>query len=387
MTRSLAPTALMLGNVVTGTAVMSPTAMLADLARGLDVTVTQAGLLVTFGAVVLCLGSPLMIWWTSRIDRRLLLAASMLGVALCHVALALAPGYAAVLAVRLVMLALVVVFTPVAAGTVAMIVPEAKRPGAIVYVFLGWPLALAFGLPLVSYAAAHVGWRETFAAIGVLALLAGLLVAAQVPRGLHGETMNLRTWAALGRNRAVLLLLLVTVLQVSGQFAVFTFLGPLLLRLVGASPQLIAIGFALFGVCGFLGNVATMRLVGALGPFRMSLVLMTGLLIGSVLWVAGAATAAVPLLLASVLFWGLAFAALNSMQQTRLIAAAPAYGSASVALNTSMLYVGQAVGSGLGGLYFARDQIQGNGYVALGFILLALGVLWITRPAQVAAAH
>src|SRR5260370_34398988 len=75
--RRLAPTALMLGNFVTGTSVLAPAGMLGELASGLGVGIRDAGLLITFGAVVLCVGSPLTAWLTSRIDRRLLLGGTL----------------------------------------------------------------------------------------------------------------------------------------------------------------------------------------------------------------------------------------------------------------------------------------------------------------------
>ena len=68
--------ALMLGNVVTGLSVLAPTAMLADMASGLHVGICDIGLLVTYGAVVLCIGSPLIAWLTAHVDRRVLLASS-----------------------------------------------------------------------------------------------------------------------------------------------------------------------------------------------------------------------------------------------------------------------------------------------------------------------
>lgn len=384
-TRSLAPTALMLGNVVTGLAIMSPTGMLADLARGLDVSVYQAGLLITFGAVVLCIGSPLMTWLTSRIDRRLLLGGTMLGVAACHAAEMAAPNYASLLAVRLVMLAIAALFTPIAAGTASQIVPEARRAGTIVYVFLGWSLAFAFGMPLVTFTAAHVGWRETLGGIAALALMVAVLIAIFLPKGLVGASVDLRTWLDLARNRVVVLLLSITTLQIAGQFAVFAYLGPLLARIGGASAEIISLAFMIFGVCGFLGNLFAMRIVGPLGPFRTSVFFMLSLLAGSVLWTVGAGLASLWVLLAASVPWGFGFAAMNSMQQARLVAASPGAANASVALNTSVLYVGQAIGSGLGGAFFARDQIQGNGYAAVAFIALALTVLWRTRPAPLAS--
>src|SRR3977135_2381649 len=75
--RCFAPTALMLGNIVTGCSVLAPAGMLSELSSGLDVTIRDAGLLITFGAIVLCIGSPLTAWLTSRIERRRLLTATI----------------------------------------------------------------------------------------------------------------------------------------------------------------------------------------------------------------------------------------------------------------------------------------------------------------------
>ena len=56
MTAPLARNALLLGNFVTGTAVLAPAGMLNELSAGLGVSLQAAGWLVTFGAVVLCFG-------------------------------------------------------------------------------------------------------------------------------------------------------------------------------------------------------------------------------------------------------------------------------------------------------------------------------------------
>ena len=78
LVKRFAPTALMLGNVVAGCTVIAPAGMLRELSNGLGVSVSAAGLLITFGEIVLCIGSPLTAWRTSRIDRRILLAETLL---------------------------------------------------------------------------------------------------------------------------------------------------------------------------------------------------------------------------------------------------------------------------------------------------------------------
>jgi len=67
------------------------------------------------------------------------------------------------------------------------------------------------------------------------------------------------------------------------------------------------------------------------------------------------------------------------MQQVRLVGAAPALASASVSLNTSVLYVGQAVGSAIGGILYSRDLLHGSGYAAMVFVALALITVISTR--------
>lgn len=368
----------MLGNVVTGCAVLAPAGMLKELSEGLDVSIRTAGLLITFGAIVLCVGSPVTAWLTSRIERRMLLSVTLGALAASNIASAFAPDYASLLGLRLVMLAIGVIYTPQAAGTAAMIVPETRRGSTVAYVFLGWSLAAAIGLPLIALVAHRYGWRAAYGGIGALGIVSLLLLTWRLPRGLLGAPVQLRTWLDLARNRLVVLLLLITTLYMSGQFVIFTFMGPLLARLTGAGADAIGLVFAIYGAFGFIGVAVATRIVDGWGPYRTSLLSISMVLAGIAGW---ALTAGNYLLMAcSVAVWGLGFASSNSMQQVRLITAAPPMASASVALNTSVLYIGQAIGSAVGGILYGGDFLYGTGYVATAFLALALVMVVLTRP-------
>lgn len=180
----------------------------------------------------------------------------------------------------------------------------------------------------------------------------------------------------------VVLLLLITTLQMSGQFVVFTFMGPLLSKLTDAGADGIGLVFALYGVCGLLGIIVATRIVDGWGPYNTSVLATVMVLAGVSGWALSAGNYL--LMAGSVAVWGLGFASTNSMQQVRLVAAAPPLAPASVSLNTSVLYIGQAIGSGLGGLLFSRDLLYGLGYVAAGFVVLALATIILTRPRRVA---
>jgi MFS transporter, DHA1 family, inner membrane transport protein len=379
MNTRLSAVALMFGNIVVGVAVLAPAGMIGDLASGLSVSIREAGLLIAYGAIVLCVDSPLMAWATSNIDRRMLLAVTLALLAAGQLASALAPDYFTVLAFRLLMLVVAAIYTPQAASTIAMIVPEKDRASAISFVFLGWSLSVAVALPLVTFLSAHIGWRGTFAVLGATAALGCLLNFYGLPGGLRGTPLSIASWAKIVRSPAITLLLVITLCWTAGMFAIFPYLAPLLEQLAGAGKGASGLFFALYGLMGFLGNVAATRAVRNLGAFNTTALSLGSMFGGTLVWSLGAGT--LGLMAAGMCMLGLGFAATNSMQQARLVAAAPALSAATVALNTSWLYVGQALGSWLGGVLFDRGLPLANGYVAAALMLAGLMTLAATRKA------
>jgi MFS transporter, DHA1 family, inner membrane transport protein len=375
--RQFSIVALALGNFVVGLSILLPTGMLAELSFGLGVTIATVGLLISFGAGVVCVSPPLVAWITSRIERRVLLSVILLWLALGHMASAFAPNFSSLLWIRLAMLALAGAFTPLAAGTAALLVSENKRASAIASVLLGWALAIAVGLPLISVTTPQIGWRATYSLVGILATVGFLALLVGLPKGLKGAPVIFATWRAVGRSHQLLLLLLITSLLAAGQLVIIAFVGPLLAELTGATSRGIAIVFLLFGVMTLIGNVCASQLVQVWGAFKTSVVSIICIVIGAALWAAGAGI--YPVMAAGAAIWGLGFAAATAMQQVRLIAAAPALATASVAINNTALYLGQAIGSGIGSALFARGELTAMGFVAVALVAAAFGVLWLTR--------
>lgn len=385
MTRSqFSLAALALGNFVIGLAILAPAGMLPELSSGFGITIGAVGLLISLGAAVVCVSPPPVAWVTSRVDRRTLLSAMLLWVAVCHFASALSPGYAGLLAIRLAMLAFAGAFTPLAAGAAALLVSEDKGAGAISAILFGWALAIAVGLPLVSLAVPEIGWRATYGLIGTLAALGFVALWAGLPKGLKGTPVVFATWGAVGRNGRLLLLLLISSLLAGGQYIVMAFVGPLLIALTNATSERIAAVFALFGGMTLVGNLCASRVVGQWGTFKTSAMFMACIVSGAALWAFGAGTYWPMATGAAV--WGFGFAAVAAMQQVRLITTAPSLATASVAINNTVIYLGQAIGAGIGGAMFAGGNLNAMGFVALAPVVMSFGFLWLTRPAPLIAA-
>lgn len=346
---------LFAGNFIIGTGILLPAGMLNDLSTGLGVSPATAGILMVAGGIVIGLGAPFFATLTSGIDRRLLLVGSLLYYALGHALSALAPEFWSLLVIRALMVVSAGIFTPQAAATVGLLVPPEKRAGGVAFIFIGWSIASVAGMPVGSLIAAFLGWRLAFALMAVLAVVAAFMVWRTLPKGLHVGRLSLKAWKDVFFDPALVIILLVTLASACGQFTVFSYLALLFKELLQASPGLIAGLLAGFGVAGVLGNSLAARFVQRLGIDRLILLALAAIVIGMI---------AFSLLIGSLIgaalgiaIWGLGTFSSNSLQQSRLIAHAPALASASVALNTSTIYLGQAIGAAVGARLVADNAL------------------------------
>ena len=150
--------ALMVGNFVIGTGVMVVPGTLNDISQSLQVSVPQAGFLITAGAILMGLGAPVLASLVAGWDRRRLLAATLLWYGLMLAACAVAPGYDSLLPLRVLAMLAPAVFTPQAAASIGVMVTPAQRGKAITFVFLGWSVASVAGMPIGAWVGETWGW-------------------------------------------------------------------------------------------------------------------------------------------------------------------------------------------------------------------------------------
>ena len=371
----LALWSLLFGNFVIGTGVLLPAGLLNVLGADLQVPPATAGLLLFAGGLVVGVGAPVLAGLTSRFDRRLLLAAAAALYAVGHGLAALAPEFWSLLIIRTVTMIAAALFTPQAAATVGLLVPPEKRSEAIAFIFIGWSLASVVGIPLGSILGAELGWRATFAAMAVLSALSCTGVMLSLGRGLRVPPLQFSSWIAVFRNPVLLIIMAVTLLSMSGQFTVVSYLAPTLHEAFSATPQNIALMFGLFGIAGVLGNYLATKAIGRFGVDRAILFSLLSLIGGIGMF--GIFFGNYALACIASLVWGLGSFSSNSLQQSRLVGLAPALAAATVALNTSAVYLGQSVGAATGG-FAIKDGISASiAWMAVGFLVLAV-ILSIT---------
>lgn len=372
--------ALLAGNFAIGCGMMVVPGSLNDLSASLQVPVAVAGQLVSLGGLGLAIGAPVLAGALGRFDRRWLLTLTLVWYAVGLLLGALMPNFAALLPVRVLGLLAAAVFTPQAGAAVSVMAPPGERARAITFIFLGWSLASVLGMPLASLVGETLGWRWAFVGAAALSAWAAVWVWRTVPAGIRPPALTFGDWRAVLTHPLLMGLVAITVLSACGQFTLFSYMAPYYRQVLLASPGQVSALFLCFGVFGLLGNLLITRWVDRLGPASCVNVALASMALSLALW---PLAASVPTMALVMLPWALGCFSSNSAQQARLSASAPVYAGALLALNSSAMYLGQAIGAATGGLSITAGGFAALPATALAWmaaaLALSLGLAWWMR--------
>jgi predicted MFS family arabinose efflux permease len=301
----------------------------------------------------------------------------MLWYATLHALCAAMPDFSSLLIVRVITMISPAIFTPQAAACVGLLVPENQRGRAITFVFLGWSVASVIGMPVGAYLGGALGWQSAFLLVAALGLISAVWVWRAMPNGVKPPALSRAAWAATLQSPALMTCVLVTTLYAAGQFVLFAYLAPYYNAKLAISPLQLSALFMWFGALGLFGNIWMSRHVDRLGAPRMVWMGICGMILSMAFWPLGTTLLFSAIVVAP---WAISLFATNSAQQARLVGFAPALASGSVALNTSAMYAGQAIGTALGGLLISTGRMEDLHWYGLAILLLALAAsLWATN--------
>jgi DHA1 family inner membrane transport protein len=348
--------------------------LLPNVAQSLSVSIPRAGLLVTGYALAVCLGSPIVAIATARLPRRATLLGLMgvfiLGNALC----ALAPGYGALMAARVVTALAHGAFFGIGSVVATQVVPRAQRAQAIAIMFTGLTLANVTGVPLGTLLGQWAGWRATFWAVTLIGVAAIAALRAFVPAIPADSAGNLMAEFRTLRRTQVVLAMLISVLSSVSLFCTFTYITPLLETDTGFGAHAVSLVLLLFGAGLTAGNLFG----GRLADWRlMPSVLALFALLAAILI---AFYAAVPSAFAAVVVmaaWGMITFALATPLQMRVVDEAVEAPNLAATLNQGAFNLGNATGAWIGGLAITA----GWSYRDLPLVSAGVAVMGLTLTA------
>ncbi len=341
MIRRLWP--LILGAFALGLYAYVLAGLLPGMARDLRTTPALVGLGVALFTAAYAVSAPALAFVAGRTSTR---AALLIGVALFtsgNVATMLAPSLNVMLAARLLAGIGAGLYSPLAASSASGMAASHERGTALAAVLAGLSTGTALGVPVGLLLEDHYGWRSTIGLIVALGLVAMVGIAA--PRIRLPPAAPLAWQQRLDALRAPFTLktLAVTFGTGAASLGLYTYLAEVTAaRGLGASTHLF---IWLWGLGGMAGALLIGRAIdGRLPAYRATPVLLLGLGIALLLFGWGGTFVAG----IGCFLWGLTGWASVAPQQHALIAHDLQHATASIAWNSSLNYLGGAIGAAAG---------------------------------------
>ena len=339
--------ALALGVFALVTSEFLPASVLTPLARDLGVSVGAAGQAVTATAVIGAIAAPLTPVLTGRWDRRLVMWGLMGLLCASNLLTVFAVNLPMLLVARVLLGASLGGFWSMAAALAMRLVPARALPRAMSIVFTGVSVATVSAAPVGAYVSDTLGWRAAFViagAVGVAALLAQVLT---LPKLAPTAPPRLRGLLQVARRPSVAVALVGVLLVISGHFAGFTYVRPVLEQVTRLDVGAISLALLAFGVAGFFGNFAGAFL--AERDPRLAVLGGASLLAVSALAIVTLGVSP-PVVAVAMTVWGFAFAMLPVGFQAWATSEASDQAELAGGLLTSTFQVAIAMGAIFGGV-------------------------------------
>jgi len=346
--------------------------ILPQVAADLQISLAQAGRLITVFAAGMIIGAPAMALLTMRMSKRLTLIAAMLIFVAGHVAVALGSDFAVLLGARFVTAVATGAFWAVSAVVATRAAGAASGARALGVVTAGGALATVLGVPIGAFIAQAGGWRSTFWFLAVAAVIATVLVARLVPADdPTGPVTSLRRELGGLRSGRLWLALSACVTTTGGVLAAYSYIAPILTEQGGVEAGFVPLVLTAFGIGSFIGTVLGGRF-GDRHPGPVTV--LTPAVTIAILAAIGVTTGAPLIMTGLVVLLGLFGLSANGVLIHLVVRSAGAAATLGSALAVSAFNAGTAIGTAIAGAAMSTP-LGVHGPATVGAFIVALTLI------------
>jgi DHA1 family inner membrane transport protein len=365
---ALALLALALGGFAIGTTEFMTMGLLEEIAEGIDRTNAETGHVITAYAFGVVVGAPVIVSLGARLPKKELAIGLILALGVGNAITAVASGYVPVMLARFVAGLPHGAYFGVASLLAASLVRPELRGRAVSSVMLGLSVATVAGVPASTILGQTLGWRSAYWAVLVIAIAAAFMISTFVPHSPANTDASLRGELVALKQPQVLYAVSAGMIGFGGLFAMYSYIAPIVTKVMDRSDAWIAAFTLAFGVGSVLGSWAA----GILADWNVERSVLLGFLATALVLVAFyvAAPYVVPALVLVVLV-GVLGSVVAITLQIRLMDAAGDAQMLGAALNHSALNVANGLGAFFGSVIISA----GAGYRATSWVGVVLSVV------------
>lgn len=348
-----------------------PVGLLSDIAASFHMETAQVGIMLTIYAWVVALMSLPFMLLTSQMERRKLLIGLFVVFIASHVLSFMAWNFTVLVISRVGIAFAHAVFWSITASLAIRLAPAGKRAQALSLIATGTALAMVLGLPIGRIVGQYFGWRTTFFAIGMGALITLVCLIKLLPKLPSEHSGSLKSLPLLMRRPALMSVYLLTVIVVTAHYTAYSYIEPFVQVVAGFSANFATVLLLILGGAGIIGSI----LFGKLGNKHASALVSSaiGLLLACLLLLMPAAGSESHLAILS-LFWGVAIMIIGLGMQVKVLALAPDATDVAMSLFSGIFNLGIGAGALVGNQISLHVSMSAIGY--LGAIPALIALIW-----------
>jgi MFS transporter, DHA1 family, inner membrane transport protein len=346
--------------------------ILPDIADHFDVSVSKAGWLVSFFALVVAVSGPTMPLLFSGINRKKVMLLVLGVFVLGNIVSIFTSNFTILLLARIIPAFFHPIYCSLAFSVAAASVSKEEAPKAVSKVFIGVSAGMVVGVPVASFIASAISLQMAmvfFAAVNAVAFIATLLFVPSMPvkaRLAYGTQLSVL-------KKSMTWLSIVTVILLnSAVFGVYSYLADYLKTVTNLSSNSISLLLFVFGGANIIGNIVAGKLLTK--NAKKSVVSYPFVLCAVYILLFFTGQFTVPMAIIT-LFWGVLAGIGGNITQYWIMSAAPEAPDFANGLFLTAANLGTTFGAAVGGFIISD---MGTQYVVLvGILSLILGLVTI----------
>lgn len=332
--------------------------LLPDIAKDLNITIPQAGHLISAYALGVVIGAPLLVAIAGSYPPKKILIALMIMFTAFNALSAFAPDYTTMFIARLLAGLPHGAFFGVGSVVASKIADKGKEAQSVSLMFAGLTIANVIGVPLGTYIGQQYSWRYTFVIIVVVGLITLISLKAWMPVLPATKNRDLKKEMSFFKQPESWMIIMMIAIGTGGLFSWYSYIAPLLTEVSGFAASSITYILVLAGLGMMAGNFVGGKLADLYSPAKACISLL--LAMASSLFVLQYVSYSQPLALVMTFVTGAVAFALASPIQMLMITSAKGSEMLAASASQASFNIGNALGAFLGGLPLAA----GYGYTS-----------------------
>ncbi|ELH8381421.1 sugar transporter [Salmonella enterica subsp. enterica] len=348
-----------------------PVGLLSDIAESFHMQTAQVGIMLTIYAWVVAVMSLPFMLLTSQMERRKLLICLFVLFIASHVLSFLAWNFTVLVISRIGIAFAHAIFWSITASLAIRLAPAGKRAQALSLIATGTALAMVLGLPIGRVVGQYFGWRTTFFAIGMGALITLLCLIKLLPKLPSEHSGSLKSLPLLFRRPALMSLYVLTVVVVTAHYTAYSYIEPFVQNVAGLGANFATVLLLILGGAGIIGSLVFGKLGNRHASSLVSIAI--ALLVVCLLLLLPAANSEAHLAILSI-FWGIAIMVIGLGMQVKVLALAPDATDVAMALFSGIFNIGIGAGALVGNQVSLHWSMSAIGYI--GAIPACAALVW-----------